>query len=365
MTAEPRYIQTSIGFSKYPEVDPARVLEQIRLFPEMRYMGSKRRLLPWIHQVLSTLDFDSALDPFCGSSCVAYLLKCMGKRVVASDFLNFASTLARATVENNRYRLSEDTIKKLLSPSVRAPRFIQKTFEGIFYTREDLRFLDRIAVNILALDDRRAKALAMSALVRACLKRQPRGVFTVSGNLDRYDDGRRDLHLSLKEHFLEQVDAFNRVVFDNGRDNRALTADVFEVDGVDVDLVYLDPPYVPRSDDNCYIKRYHFLEGLSCYWKDLEIDYSTKVRKIPKRFTPFSYRRTAVGAFDQMFAKFRKSIIVLSYSSNGYPDLEQLESVLRRHKSDIRVYRKPHRYHFGTHSAVHRSAVTEYLIVGA
>ena len=29
------------------------------------------------------------------------------------------------------------------------------------------------------------------------------------------------------------------------------------------DLVYLDPPYAPPSDDNDYIKRYHFLEGLS------------------------------------------------------------------------------------------------------
>ena len=38
-------------------------------------------------------------------------------------------------------------------------------------------------------------------------------------------------------------------------------------DALDVDLVYLDPPYVPRADDNCYIKRYHFLEGLSTYWQ--------------------------------------------------------------------------------------------------
>ena len=123
-------------------------------------------------------------------------------------------------------------------------------------------------------------------------------------------------------------------------------------------------PYVPRSDDNCYVKRYHFLEGLSCYWRGMEIDYSTKVRKIQKRFTPFSYRRTAIDAFDRMFAKFSDSLIVLSYSSNGYPDLERLEYLLRRYKGNVRVYKRPHRYHFGTHSAVNRSIVTEYLIVG-
>jgi len=29
----------------------------VPLYPELRYMGSKHRLLPWIHGVLRTLDF--------------------------------------------------------------------------------------------------------------------------------------------------------------------------------------------------------------------------------------------------------------------------------------------------------------------
>ena len=189
-------------------------------------------------------------------------------------------------------------------------------------------------------------------------------MFTVSGDLSHYDDGRRDLRLSLEEHFLEQIEVFNAAVFDNGRRNSALRSDVFELPKRPVDLVYLDPPYVPRSDDNCYIKRYHFLEGLSCYWEGLPIDTSTKVRKIAKRFTPFSYRRTAIEAFDRMFERFAKSTIVLSYSSNGYPDLSELERLMRKHKPRVSVFEKPHRYHFGTHANVERASVTEYLIVG-
>ena len=153
-------------------------------------------------------------------------------------------------------------------------------------------------------------------------------------------------------------------MFDNGRKNKALRSDIFELPRRKVDLVYLDPPYVPRSDDNCYIKRYHFIEGLSCYWQGLPIDTSTKVKKIAKRYTPFSYRRTAAEAFDRMFACFAKSTIVLSYSSNGYPDLDHLERLMRRHKSTVQVFEKPYRYHFGTHDAVERASVTEYLIVG-
>ena len=337
---------------------------QIERFPEFRYMGSKRRLLPWIHEVLNGLDFEAALDPFSGSGAVAYLMKAMGRRVVASDFLNFSSTIGHALIENNKITLDGPAIRTLLKNGSNAHHFIEKTFRDVFYTRADLRFLDRISGNIRQLDNPHQQALAMSALMRSCVKKQPRGVFTVSGNLSKYDDGRRDLRLSIEEHFLEQIEVFNEAVFSNGRRNHARREDVFKGSPKNIDLVYLDPPYVPRADDNCYIKRYHFLEGLSCYWQGLEIDYGTKVRKIPKVFTPFSYRSTAIEAFENMFRRFRNQKIVLSYSSSGFPDIELLTDLMTRYKSDVRIFTRPHRYHFGTHGAVKRSAVTEYLLVG-
>jgi DNA adenine methylase/adenine-specific DNA-methyltransferase len=332
-----------------PEVPisaPSAIPWQAARYPELRYMGSKKRLLPWIHQVLDNLDFDTGLDPFTGSGCVAYLIKAMGRRVVAADFLNFSSIIARATVQNNKQQLDDKAIEALIVKRSNPNNFVERTFAGVFFTVEDLRFLDRISANIRQLENPYHQALAFSAVFRSCLKRQPRGVFTVSGNLSRYDDGRRDLKLSLEEHFLEQVQVFNASVFDNGRRNRALCADIFGLPRQRVDLVYLDPPYVPRADDNCYVKRYHLLEGLSCYWRGLPVDTSTRVKRIAKRYTPFSYRRTAVGAFDRMFARFAKSIIVLSYSSNGYPDLVQIEALLRKYKRTIRIFEKPHRYPF-------------------
>jgi adenine-specific DNA-methyltransferase len=339
--------------------------EQATKYPEFRYMGSKRRLLPWIHDILAPLDFESALDPFSGSGCVAYLLKAMGKRVVATDFLNFSTELARASIENSSHRLDGPAIKTLLKArSSRGAGFIEKTFADVFYTHEDLRFLDRVNANLSKIENHHQQSLARAALIRSCLKRQPRGVFTVSGDLSKYDDGRRDLKLSIEEHFLEQIEVFNGIVFDNGKRNAVRRCDAFESRNRNVDLVYLDPPYVPRADDNCYIKRYHFLEGLSCNWAGLEIDHSTKVKKIPKRFTPFSYRKTAIEAFDRLFRRFQNQTIVLSYSSNGFPDLDVLTSTLGRYKREISVHRRPHRYHFGTHAAVERSLVDEYLIVG-
>jgi DNA adenine methylase/adenine-specific DNA-methyltransferase len=338
--------------------------ERVSLYPEFRYMGSKHRLLRWIHSILRSLPFETAADPFVGSGCVAYLLKAMGKSVVASDFLNFPVVMAAGTIANDSSRLDGSVLSEILKPRSKGPHFIEETFTGIFYTPEDLRFLDRASANIHGLKSPHHQALARAALIRSCLKKQPRGVFTVSGDLSHYDDGRRDLRLSMEEHFIEQVQAFNRVVFDNGHRHTARRADVFSLQPSGIDLVYLDPPYVPRADDNCYMKRYHFLEGLSCYWQGVRIMEDTRVKKIEKPYTPFSYRRTAIGAFDRLFRLYRESIVVLSYSSNGFPDRDQLEALLRRYKPAVTTYEKPHRYHFGTHESVERAAVHEYLIVG-
>ncbi len=328
-------------------------------------MGSKYRLLPWIHEVLTSLNFRSALDAFSGSGCVAYLLKVMGKRVIANDFLNFAYHLANALTANPGIRLSERDLEGLLTSNPHAAHFIQKTFNGIFFTVSDNRFLDNIWANLRGVRNPYKRSLAIAALSRAVIKRQPRGVFTVSKADGKYDDGRRDLRLSVREHFVESVRLFNQLVFDDGQEHQATCGDVIEAPN-GVDLVYMDPPYVPRSDDNCYIKRYHFVEGLSCYWEGMTILENSKVKKIKKRYTPFSYRRTAFEAFDRTFERFQDSILVLSYSSNGYPDKEDLLSLMRKYKPQVKVYESDHRYHFGTHGNVRkeRTLVREYLIVG-
>ncbi|HUZ38077.1 MAG TPA: hypothetical protein VMV17_17275 [Streptosporangiaceae bacterium] len=84
-------------------------------------------------------------------------------------------------------------------------------------------------------------------------------------------------------------------------------------------MVYLDPPYAPPRDDNCFIKRYHFLEGLSVYWRGQQIMENTRTKKLAKRYTPFSYARTVTDALRRTFGQFQDSIIVASYSSNAVP----------------------------------------------
>lgn len=345
--------------------DSSILPEQMEAYPRFRYMGSKFKLLPWIHQTLGGIAFDSATDAFSGSGVVSYLFKAMGKKVLANDALCFPSVLTSATVANNATYLDEDDLNFLLSAKAgkASERFIWSTYEGIFYTPGELSSLDDLWSGVRQLESPLKRALALAAMLRSAIKRQPRGLFTVS-DPTRYQDGRRDLQLSIREHFREQVQAYNDAVFSNGKRNAVTCGDVFEVQPGS-DLVYMDPPYVPLADDNCYIKRYHFLEGLACYWEGKEVMMQTKVRKIAKPFTPFSYRHSAIEAFDRLFRHFADSIQVLSYSSNAYPDLDTLRTLMGRYKKNVEVLEKEHRYHFGTHSAAKRNVVQEYLIIGS
>jgi adenine-specific DNA-methyltransferase len=350
----------------FPLLFEPKTMERMETFPLMRYMGSKYKLIPWLNETFNELEFNSAMDAFSGSGVVSYLLKSMGKEVHSNDFLTFSATITKALVENNSTMIEKSDLDFLMNLDVKSDNFIESTFENVFFSKNELIFLDKISQNISEFSSPYKKALALTALFRSCLKKQPRGVFTISGNLEKYDDGRRDLKLSLAEHFLEQTRINNKVIFDNSKNNISYNENIFELKkpGFNPDLVYFDPPYVPPSDDNCYIKRYHFLEGLSKYWHGEKIMEETKVKKIQKKFTPFSYKKTAINAFETLFDQFSDSTLVLSYSSNAFPDLDTLVSLMKNEKSIVEVRTKPHRYNFGNHATALRSNVLEYLIIG-
>ncbi|HET7327714.1 MAG TPA: DNA adenine methylase [Nocardioidaceae bacterium] len=352
----------SIGTSSVGSTAALDVVSRAASFPRLRYMGSKYRMLPHLAKAFNDVGGAAALDAFSGSGVVSYALKFLGYSVTANDFLTFPSIIARATVANHAVTLSHDDIDAICGPAADDRDFIRTTFDGMYFTAADRQFLDSAWSHIdLMTGDK--QALAIAALVLAAARKQPRGVFTFTEL--RYDDGRRDLRLPLREHFRERAAEYNSVVFDSGMPCRAISGDVCDVPPEEYDVVYLDPPYAPPRDDNCYVKRYHFLEGLAVYWRGVTIMENTKTKKLVKKYTPFSYKHTVTAALSDTFERFKGSTIILSYSSNAVPDVTTIENLLRDVKGSVEVRRLDHRYSFGTHSSAHRRAVSEYLFIGS
>lgn len=339
-------------------------LAQIKKYPPTRFMGSKRKLLDDIWAQASRFNIDSAIDLFAGSGIVGYMMKANGLRVTSNDYMFMSYTFSKAMVENNSVRLSNDEILELMEPKYESDRFVEKTFKGLYFTDEENVLIDTLRANIARMENATKRTIAMSALIRACMKKRARGLFTYTG-FGKYDDGRKDLKLSLRDQFLFNAELVNNAVFSNGKRNRAVCGDVMSLNAKGA-LVYIDPPYYSPFSDNEYVRRYHFVEGLARNWEGVEIQEHTQTKKFKNYPTPFSTKDGASSAFDKLFKKYSKSVLIVSYSSNSQPSQAEMVGIMLKYKQQVEVVPIDYTYSFGNQgdAATHRNRVQEYLFVG-
>ena len=345
------------------KVVPEPLPEQVGKYPSTRFMGSKSKLLSQIWAVSSQFKFDSVVDLFSGSGIVGYMFKAQGKSVVSNDYMFMSKVFAKAMIENNHVTLPKEEAKELLLDKGGSDHFVATTFKDLYYTDEENDLIDVLRMNIAETKDPYKQAIAMAALIRACTKKRPRGIFTYTGQ--RYNDGRKDLQKSLQQQFLEAVDSINKAVFDNGKENYAKLGDAMDLRIEKPDLVYIDPPYYSPLSDNEYVRRYHFVEGLARNWQGVEIQQHTQTKKFKSYPTPFSTRKGASDAFDLLFKKFKDSILIVSYSSNSQPTQDEMVALLAKHKEHVEVVPIDYRYSFGNQkeAKTSRNKVQEYLFV--
>jgi DNA adenine methylase len=343
---------------------PIELPEQMKKFPSTRFMGSKQNLIDHIWGVASQFEFNSVLDLFSGSGVVSYMFKTQNKQVFSNDYMAFCANFAKALVENSEITLNDKDLQLLFDPETPKDYFVSNTFKDLYFSDEDNNFIDLIRANLSRLKNKYKKAIAISALVRACLKKRPRGIFTYTGF--RYDDGRRDLTLSLQEQFIEAIQTINQAIFDNGKENKSRHGDAMNC-RKKADLVYIDPPYYSPLSDNEYVRRYHFVEGLACDWKGVEMQWHTKTKKFKSYPTPFSSQKGAFEAFDILFRRYKNSILIVSYSSNSLPTKDEMLSLISKYKKNVDVVAIDHRYSFGNQGHKvndNNNHVKEYLFVG-
>jgi adenine-specific DNA methylase len=317
-------------------------------FPSTRFQGSKLKIVDWIWDTIKLVNFDTVLDAFGGTGCVGYMLKGRTKKVTYNDLLKFNWYIGLALIENDSVRLTDNDIAFILTKhdTVKYPSFIYDTFKGIYFTDEENQWIDMVANNISLLDNIYKKSLAYFALFQSCIIKRPFNLFHRKNLYLRFSEVERNFgnkvtwDTSFEGHFKKFIYEANCAVFSNGLHNKALNLDVFDVDG-NFDLVYIDTPYISKKGVGVdYFDFYHFLEGLVNYtkWNDL-IDYETKHRRLKGNGTVWTDKKQIHTAFDRLFKKFDKSILVVSYRSDGIPSITELRNLLQRYKPDVEEVR--------------------------
>jgi adenine-specific DNA-methyltransferase len=338
-------------------------------FPSTRYQGSKAKLVEWIWEQVAGLDFVTCLDAFGGTCAVAYRLKQAGKQVTYNDLLRFNYYFGLALIENDAIRLDPEEVNRLLvrQPGITYPRFVQDNFPDIYFTDEENSWIDQTITNIRGLTDPYQSALAFFALCQACIIKRPYNLFHRKNlyirlaDVDRSFGNKITWDRPFEEWFRVFTEEANQAVFDNGHAHHALNLDAVDVPG-EYDLVYIDTPYISKRGTAVdYLDFYHFLEGLTMYdeW-GAHIDRRSKHRRLKSRPSEWTDKSKIHAAFDHLFRRYRNSILVVSYRSDGIPSETELVSLLRQYKRQVRVE------HFGQYRYVlsTNSESGEILLIG-
>lgn len=315
--------------------------------PVTRYYGSKRRVVESIWNALSKehVEFETFLDLFGGTGIVSYYMEAKGKHVIYNDVFRFNCVDAEALLATPKNTMTEGEALDLLikKPNIHYEDVIERNFKGIYYPDEENKLIDIAVQNIKQLTLGK-QACGFYILNQTCLIKRPFNIFHrknlnlrinhKDSNFGNYVTWEKEFDLFFRR-FVKELNTYQ---FTNPHDIEIINQDALECNRT-ADLVYLDTPYFGDKAPVSYHSRYHFLEGLQ-YYDDIEkyINKNKANKEIEINVnSTFESRNSFLGNLHRLLNKYNKSTIVMSYTSKGFPSIEELKNIVKAHKQNVKV----------------------------
>ena len=283
----------------------------------IKYIGSKRLLIEHLVTAIGAFDgVNRVLDLFSGTSRVGHALKKAGFEVFANDHLSYASTIARCYVEADRDVVLADVeegLRRLSSVTPKAGYFTETFCEKARYFQpKNGARIDAMREEI----DRMDPPPVLRAVLLTSLMEAADRVDSTTGVQMAYlkqwsKRSNKDLELRVPDMLPGPGHAMQ---LDAGEAAQA----------VDVDLVYLDPPYNQHS----YMGNYHIWETL-VRW-DAPEAYGIAQKRLECRSykSPFNSKKRIHDALRSTFAAIRSPYFVVSFNNEGHVSQQEMEEIL-------------------------------------
>lgn len=279
------------------------------MWPAMiKYIGSKRTLVPLIEQLASRLPVETACDLFAGTTRVGQGLRRAGLEVLSNDAASYSQALGYAyIVAGPEERADAARILAELAELPGRPGYFTKTFcvESRYFQPHNGERIDAIrdAVDGYGLDPVR-RGLVLTSLMEAADR-----VDSTTGLQMAYlktwaPRAYNDLELRTPA----AVDGPSGAVSQS--DANALAP------SIGTDLVYIDPPYNQHS----YFSNYHIWETLMRW--DAPETYGIAMKRVDCRTEKSDYnsKRRAAAAFDDLLDRLDVPWMIVSFNNEGYHD---------------------------------------------
>lgn len=330
------------------------------LVPEtegIKYAGSKLKLLPYIHEMISGLDIRNVLDGFSGSTRVSQMFAKLGLITTSNDISDWSETLASAYLLNTRRPEHYQPIIDHLNG--------MNGYEGWFsqhygsdgtehanvkrpFQRKNTMKLDAVRDEIDRMElDPVERSVALTSLILA--------LDSVDSTLGHFASYLADW--SPRSH--NEMRLKLPMLFVNRHKNRVVKDDIFAATaGAEFDLAYFDPPY-GSNNDKMPPSRVRYNSYYHLWTTVVRNDRPQLFGKVNRRedsrdtaapsvFEEFRKDENgnfiAMNAIRSLIERTAARYILLSYSSGGRATKEALYDILNTGGKLIRAveidYRK-------------------------
>lgn len=285
----------------------------------IKYLGSKRRLVPVLSRICAVAGARTALDLFTGTTRVAQAFKAQGATVTAVDTARYAHVFAQCYIETDAATVDLAALRAAvehLNAVPGRPGYFHDTFSM------EARFFQPFnAARIDATRDAIARDYAGSPLYPILLT-------SLIEAADRVDSTTGVQMAYVKQWAPRSANPLTLRVPDLlAGPGRAVRGDALTVTPAlgRFDLAYLDPPY----NQHRYFTNYHLWETLVA-WDEPE-PYGVARKRVdardPATRSAFNSKRTMPDALRHVVRHVDCELLVLSYNDEAWLGVDELEAL--------------------------------------
>lgn len=313
----------------------------------IKYLGSKRRLIPVLSELFERSGASTALDLFTGTTRVAQAFKSAGSHVTAVDVARYSEVFARTWIEHDADGFDPTELQSAIDELNRLPGepgYVTDTFcvQSRFFQPFNGERIDAIRDAIAA--DHAGSPLEPILLTSLLLAADK--VDSTAGVQMAYI--KQWAPRSYKPMTLEMP-----ALLAGG--GRAVRGDATEVAGTlgSFDLAYLDPPY----NQHRYFTNYHVWETIVAW--DRPDFYGVACKRVDARDdetkSVFNRKREMPDALARTIAAVDAEIIVVSYNDESWVELDDLRAMCEVHGDVVALAFDSKRY-VGAQIGIHDPA---------
>jgi adenine-specific DNA-methyltransferase len=285
----------------------------------IKYLGSKRRLVPVLREICRAAGARTAVDLFTGTTRVAQAFKAEGVHVTAADSARYAHVFARTYVEADADAIDGQALQAAIDGLNKLggrPGYVHEMFsrQARYFQPDNAARIDAVRD---AIDHRYAGSPLFPLLITSLIEAADRVDSTTGVQMAYVKQWAPRSYNPLELRVPELLAGPGRAV----RGDAVALAPLIG----HFDLAYLDPPY----NQHRYFTNYHVWETLVAW--DAPESYGVARKRIDARDastrSAFNSKRTMPAALASVVRSVDCDLLVLSYNDESWLGPDDLEAM--------------------------------------